>query len=195
MQNCVQSVVAIMFVLILLYYVYRNPYEESFAVSSSTSIPSSITSLVLTDEKDNLKPIGFPKGMILMFFGDDNQVPMGWQLCDGTNGTPDLRGRFPVGLNPNNPSMKSESVSIRDKGDVGGVEKASLEVKHLPKHKHSFTASTTYNISTGSNTIRRGVDSTTEPHTTNPTGGSETEDSEPHENMPPFVVVNFIMKM
>ena len=34
----------------------------------------------------------WPTGMILLWGNDD--VPTGWQICDGTNGTPDLRGKF-----------------------------------------------------------------------------------------------------
>ena len=36
-----------------------------------------------------------PKGSIIMFHG--SKIPTGWQICDGTNGTPDLRGRYPMG--------------------------------------------------------------------------------------------------
>lgn len=38
-----------------------------------------------------------PKGAILMWAGDVNDLPRGWALCDGRDGRPDLRGRFPVG--------------------------------------------------------------------------------------------------
>lgn len=34
-------------------------------------------------------------GHILPFAGPSNKIPTGWVLCDGTNGTPDLRGKIP----------------------------------------------------------------------------------------------------
>lgn len=34
------------------------------------------------------------EGMILIYSGPACDVPAGWQYCDGTNGTPDLRERF-----------------------------------------------------------------------------------------------------
>jgi hypothetical protein len=40
------------------------------------------------------------KGMIVMWSGAINQIPVGWALCDGQNGTPDLRSRFIVGAGP-----------------------------------------------------------------------------------------------
>ena len=38
-----------------------------------------------------------PTGMISLWYGSIGSVPAGWYLCDGTNGTPDLRNRFVVG--------------------------------------------------------------------------------------------------
>src|SRR5690606_15095281 len=34
-----------------------------------------------------------------LYSGSIANIPTGWQLCDGTNGTPDLRGKFIVGYN------------------------------------------------------------------------------------------------
>ena len=38
-----------------------------------------------------------PTGMINLWYGAIGSVPAGWYLCDGANGTPDLRDRFVVG--------------------------------------------------------------------------------------------------
>ena len=38
-----------------------------------------------------------PAGLIAAWSGAASAVPAGWALCDGSNGTPDLRGRFLVG--------------------------------------------------------------------------------------------------
>ena len=40
---------------------------------------------------------GVPTGTIAMWSGAANAIPTGWTVCDGTNGTPDLRDRFVVG--------------------------------------------------------------------------------------------------
>ena len=39
----------------------------------------------------------FPSGGIILWSGSIASVPAGWYLCDGTNGTPNLRDRFVVG--------------------------------------------------------------------------------------------------
>ena len=40
---------------------------------------------------------GFPSGGIIMWNGSVASIPAGWYLCNGSNGTPDLRDRFVVG--------------------------------------------------------------------------------------------------
>lgn len=40
-----------------------------------------------------------PIGTILPYAGDLSKIPHGWFLCDGSNGTPDLRNRFLQGSN------------------------------------------------------------------------------------------------
>jgi hypothetical protein len=38
-----------------------------------------------------------PTGVISLWYGSIGSVPTGWYLCDGANGTPDLRNKFVVG--------------------------------------------------------------------------------------------------
>jgi hypothetical protein len=40
---------------------------------------------------------GLPSGCIVFWSGTIATIPAGWYLCDGTNGTPDLRNQFIVG--------------------------------------------------------------------------------------------------
>lgn len=39
--------------------------------------------------------LGTPSGTIVLYSGAD--IPAGWELCDGRNGTPDLRSQAPKG--------------------------------------------------------------------------------------------------
>lgn len=39
-----------------------------------------------------------PRGIIVMWSGKLDALPAGWALCDGSNGTPDLRNRFVMGV-------------------------------------------------------------------------------------------------
>eukprot|EP01084_Bolivina_argentea_P165675 287795_1 len=38
-----------------------------------------------------------PNGIIIIWYGLTSSIPVGWSLCDGTNGTPDLQGKFIIG--------------------------------------------------------------------------------------------------
>jgi len=80
-----------------------------------------------------------PIGAICMWSGAPSAIPTGWVLCDGSNGTPDLRGRFVVGLNSADPEF-----NLMDK--TGGSKTVSIQKQHLPKydllvtddHKHDW---------------------------------------------------------
>jgi hypothetical protein len=67
-----------------------------------------------------------PTGIITMWSGSIASIPAGWYLCDGTNGTPNLRDRFIVGAGT------TYAVSA-----TGGSANATLV-----SHTHTFSAST-----------------------------------------------------
>lgn len=69
-----------------------------------------------------------PKGCILMWGGLISDIPSGWALCDGANGTPDLRDRFILGVS-----------ASEDPGETGGSHTKTLSTSNLPSHTHSFT--------------------------------------------------------
>lgn len=128
---------------------------------------------------------GVPSGGIIMWTGTD--VPVGWLLCDGTEGTPDLRDRFVLGW------------GSRSIGDVGGEEEHTLKVSELPSHSHlSGNMKVTVNTVDGTGGTSSGLavggyagsgrDLTI-------TGMSEyTGSGNAHNNMPPYYVLAFIMK-
>jgi len=62
-----------------------------------------------------------PVGTIKLWSGSTSTIPAGWRLCDGTNGTIDLRGRFVMGLNttsgaPGNEASVGQSGGYRYHG-------------------------------------------------------------------------------
>lgn len=68
---------------------------------------------------------GVPSGAILLWSGSVLSIPSGWLLCNGSNGTPDLRNRFVVGAG-----------STYAVGATGGSANATLV-------SHSHTVGTT----------------------------------------------------
>lgn len=73
---------------------------------------------------------GAPIGGIIMFSGDPLMLPESWKLCDGTNGTPDLRNMFIRG-----------AVDFDSIGETGGSEDTILP-RHNHAMGHSHTGST-----------------------------------------------------
>ena len=53
----------------------------------------------------------------------------GWYICDGRNGTPDLRGKFLVGRN-----VLNENSDYYQVGRTGGLEKVTLTEAQMPSH-------------------------------------------------------------
>lgn len=39
-----------------------------------------------------------PRGTVIAWYAKSGPFPTGWAICDGTNGTPDLRGRYVQGV-------------------------------------------------------------------------------------------------
>lgn len=62
-----------------------------------------------------------PVGGIIMWSGSTSSIPSGWAICNGNNGTPDLRSRFVVGA--------GDDYSV---GDTGGSNTRSLSSSNLP---------------------------------------------------------------
>ena len=72
--------------------------------------------------------IGVPSGIIAVWSGAEGAIPSGWYLCNGSNGTPDLRNRFIVGAG----SGSSYSV-----GNTGGSNTVTLSTSQIPSHSHT----------------------------------------------------------
>jgi microcystin-dependent protein len=76
-----------------------------------------------------------PSGTIVMWSGTIDSIPTGWKLCDGSNGTPDLSGKFIVGYD-------SSNIDYNSVGKTGGLEEVTLSIDELPSHTHTMTGST-----------------------------------------------------
>lgn len=122
-----------------------------------------------------------PSGGIIIWSSAADAVPDGWALCDGTNGTPDLRGKFVLG--------SSESHAL---GSTSGSEEVTLTVEQIPEHFHIIqgmldgsyvTQNTgTYPVFPQNNKANS--------FCTSETGGSQS-----HQNMPPYYTLAYIMKL
>ena len=68
-----------------------------------------------------------PQGSIIPWYGSPGNIPNGFALCDGKNGTPDLRDRFLVGAG-----------NAYKLGDIGGENSVKLAATQIGNHYHAF---------------------------------------------------------
>lgn len=137
---------------------------------------------------------GVPSGCILMWSGSIASIPSGWYLCNGSNGTPDLRNRFVVGAG-----------STYAVGATGGSADA-IVVSHShtatstvtdPGHVHQYTysnggAQANGYIGPNGNLQGNTVSATT--GITVATSISTTGDSGTNKNLPPYYALAYIQK-
>jgi microcystin-dependent protein len=80
---------------------------------------------------------GLPIGSIVMWQGSIGNIPTGWALCNGQNGTPNLSSRFIVGYSPGNPDYSNI-------GNQGGASQITLTVDQIPSHGHNVNSDHTH---------------------------------------------------
>lgn len=84
----------------------RTPQQIWLLTGYSYKFVLQTADAVLIQTLDNIYPIlqnaptssaAIPTGGIIIWSGSTGSIPSGWLLCDGNNGTPDLRDRFIIG--------------------------------------------------------------------------------------------------
>jgi microcystin-dependent protein len=148
-------------------------------------------------------PTPTPAGVIVLWSGSIGSIPSGWVLCNGSNGTPDLRNRFVVGA--------GSTYAV----DATGGSADAIVVSHTHTatststvtdagHFHSFTRNTSNgtssNVALGNgdgngssvtqNTDTKTTGITVATTTTNASAGTSGTGA----NLPPYYALCYIMK-
>lgn len=113
-------------------------------------------------------PGAVPKGAIVMWAGDPAHPPEGWAVCNGYNGTPDMRARFPVGVD-------GGSFQLKQPGGVG---------HHTHRIDHLYLLNATRKADGESFAV---VSPQAEQRL--------TCDTQAASHLPPFMPLHFIMKL
>jgi hypothetical protein len=100
-------------------------YDECYT-SIEGNIPPYFELAFIKKETDN--PI-IPIGLIVLWTGILEDIPTGWELCNGSNGTPDLQEKFirgvTMGENP---------------GTSGDIISHNHTYSDIPKHTHTLSS-------------------------------------------------------
>lgn len=160
----------------------------------------------------------FPVGGIVMWSGTIATIPPGWFLCDGSNGTPNLRDKFIIGASQDEDNVAKTNIT-GSLTQTGGSKDATL-VSHThtatvtdPGHGHAFryangTAASANQLPTGGfvlNQINLATQNaqTTAPSDTNQIGGNTTGitvanstegASGTNANLVPYYALAYIMR-
>lgn len=153
------------------------------------------------------------KGTILSWFGQLANIPSGFAVCNGQNGTPDLRNRFIVGAG-----------SQYKLSDTGGADAVKLEASQVSSHYHTFGFhsgnNSGYFLTSAGSFINGPRESFVRAGKWNGSGGGgyngwdggsgtnfykgqnlvtsnaiSTEVQKAHENRPPYYALYYIMKL
>jgi microcystin-dependent protein len=144
----------------------------------------------------------FPTGGIILWSGSVASIPSGWALCNGSNGTPDLRNRFVVGAGSTYAvdatggsadaivvSHTHTATSTSSVTDPGHLHDTTL-APDTPGGGVKFAATNNDNfgtLNTATNTTGITVATST---TVNSAGSSGT-----NANLPPYYALAYIIKL
>lgn len=116
-----------------------------------------------------------PVGGIIIWSGSEATIPAGYLLCDGNNGTRDLRNLFVVGA--------GDTYAVTDSG---GAATHTLTIDEMPAHTHSYLYGSNQNIEISTDKSHA-VDGS---GTTGSTGGGSA-----HNNLPPYYALCYIQRV
>ena len=155
-------------------------------------------------------------GEIRMFAG--NFPPVGWMFCDGqllpiaenevlfqligttyggdgesTFALPNLQSRIPIHM-----GTGGEGTYIL--GEAGGVESVTLTVQQIPAHTHPFLVANQAGtvVNPGGNMVAAGITVYRPQPATAPMNAaaiSPVGGSQPHDNIQPFLCINYIISL
>jgi microcystin-dependent protein len=161
--------------------------EVSLAASQITSerfgmarMPDGTSGYFLKAQGAGVDPayaVAIPSGLIAMWHGLIANIPSGWVICDGNNGTPNLLAKFVEGV----------ATAATNPGATGGAASVTLTLGQIPAHTHTYSRTNKDHASVGSGDLQYG--STLSSVDSGSSGGGSA-----HENRPPFYDVAFIMK-
>jgi hypothetical protein len=182
----------------------NSPTFTGTPLAPTASAATNNTQIATTAFVTTAVAASFPTGGIILWSGSVASIPSGWALCNGSNGTPDLRNRFVVGA--------GSTYAV----DATGGSADAIVVSHThtatststvtdPGHTHNLSGygkdGTTFSWpdleGRGSfRTISNGVVSNTTGITVaTSTTNASTGSSGTNANLPPYYALAYIMKL
>ena len=192
----------------------NSPALTGTPTAPTATVNTNTTQIATTAFVQTALAGAFSTGMIMMWSGTIATIPTGWVLCNGSNGTPDLRNRFVIGAHSDSAGVAYSTVT--GSNTQSGGTKDAINVSHTHTeagHTHFIAANTTVNTNSqvgsseqiaGTNQSLAGVSAyvlsgtataATIGLTSSTSVSLSTEGSSgTNQNLPPYYALAFIMK-
>tara|TARA_B100000900_G_scaffold242264_1_gene206028 strand:+ start:268 stop:780 length:513 start_codon:yes stop_codon:yes gene_type:complete len=137
-----------------------------------------------------------PVGGIIMWSGTIAAIPSGWALCNGSNGTPDLRNTFVIGAHSDSSGAKT---TVTGSATQSGGDKDAV----LIAHKHDIEVLTDAGGGSPNGTVDQnptaGRATQQSPNSISLTGidasgSASTTQTGTNANLPPYFALAYIMR-
>ena len=186
--------VGVLIIILIILYMKKEKYSYAPQTNFTSTGPGN--EMVMQSDGTISLNASLPIGSIIMW-NSTTPPPTGWRICDGSNGTPDLQGRYIIGAQPVNGN-------VLNVGQMGGNSTVQLTTQNIPAHTHNVRVGASFSASGGgfgsffaggynNNTVNsyntdggQNVDSDSIPLTSSP---------KPISLSPSFYTMTFIMKM
>lgn len=141
----------------------NSPALTGTPTAPTASLGTNTTQLATTAFVQAASAALIPAGVITLWSGSIVSIPTGWTLCNGSNGTPDLRDRFVVGAG-----------STYAVGATGGANTVTLDATMIPSHTHVITATGSSSTVSTAHTHSLSASGTTSGHSNDHTHSGTT---------------------
>ncbi|UJR29428.1 hypothetical protein I4U23_010640 [Adineta vaga] len=126
--------------ILLTLYIKPEPTTTTTTTtttSTSTSTTSTTTDTTSTTSQTSTTTLPLvPTGVIMLWSGSLATVPLGWAVCDGTQGTPDLRNRFIIGSGTGAQYSPTQVGGSSTKTPTVTISDTTLNIGQIPSHSH-----------------------------------------------------------
>jgi hypothetical protein len=180
----------------------NSPTFTGTPLAPTATAGTSNTQVATTAFVTTATAASFPAGGIIMWSGSIAAIPTGWVLCDGTNGTPNLRDRFVIGAGSSyavaatGGSKDAVVVAHSHSGSVSGTTGGA------GGHSHNITLSSQTGagvqpLGATNNSAGTGSTQAVGDHSHSFSGSFSTSSagvSGTNANLPPYYALAYIMK-
>ena len=180
--------VGVLIIILIILYMKKEKYSYAPQTNFTSTGPGN--EMVMQSDGTISLTASLPIGSIIMW-NSTTPPPTGWRICDGSNDTPDLQGKYIIG------AQLDDGSNMLDVGKSGGSSTYQLGIANIPAHTHTVAviSSTSASVGCCSSFFAGGDNNELANSYLTDTGSNLMNYPKPISLSPPFYTMTFIMKM